>query len=302
MQDKTLFRYFCLLVIPLQLTSLTMGQEKQMNEALELGDFKILKLQDTQTYLSTSYLFGIEHEEATRVVGSDSSLTPVNAYLVRTPNHVVLVDAGVGKNTGENSGHLQEQLKEAGVDPADIDLVLITHFHFDHIGGLLSSNGKRLFPNATIRASQVESDFWLGDSTSVPENLRERAGKIEAIFEPYRQANAFQPFLPNEALGNGIKALPAYGHTPGHTVFSFSSKGQELWCIGDLIHFSAIQFEHPSVAIVFDSDREMAVDTRKEFFQQATKKHIILAGGHLPEMVQLEAKGETFVAEPISNR
>lgn len=304
MNLKSTFRFlFIVVIITLQFTTVTMGQVKNTDKYLTVGDLKVHMLQDARMYLPISTLSGIDRDTAVKLVGgSDSAFTPANAFLVQTKNHLVLVDAGIGKYPGEDSGHLLEYLKDAGIDPSKIDLILITHFHFDHIGGLISSEGKRVFPNAIIRASQAESDFWMRDSSLVPENMRTRAAKIKAIFAPYYSANAYLPFLPGEDLGDSIRALPANGHTPGHTVYSFSSKGHELWCIGDLIHFGSIQFKHPLVGISFDSNHQMAIDTRIVFFQRAARDHIIIAGVHLPEMVQLTKNGDGFVAMPVDIR
>lgn len=284
-------------IITLQFSSVTMGQIKHVNPDLAVGDLKIRTLQDAQIYLQTSYLSRIERNEAKKLTGDlDSVLTPVNAYLIQTPDHIILVDTGIG---GE-SGHLMEQLNDAGIDPSKVDLILITHFHFDHIGGLTSPEGKKLFINAVVRVSKAESDFWMREASLIPENLRERAANIKAILAPYVSTKSYQPFLPGENLGNGIKALSANGHTPGHTVYSFSSKGKELWCIGDLIHFGLVQFSHPSVGISFDSNGEMAIASRTDFFQRAAKAHIIVAGAHLPKMVILEKKGDAFIAKPVN--
>lgn len=208
------------------------------------------------------------------------------------PDYVVLVDAGVGKYPGEDSGHLLEGLKKAGVDPAQVDLILITHFHFDHIGGLTSQEGKRVFPKAIVRVSKEESDFWMRDTSMIPVALRDRALWFKAILAPYVAEQAYRPFAPDEKLGHDIRALPAHGHTPGHTVYSFSSKGKELWCVGDLIHFGAIQFEHPAAGVSFDSDGPLAIASRMDFFNRAAASHVIVAASHLPAMVQLKEKGK----------
>jgi glyoxylase-like metal-dependent hydrolase (beta-lactamase superfamily II) len=300
MRTKVAVPYlFLAFIVVLISASGMMGQDKQVNQKLVVGDLKIWKLQDAGIYLKLSLLSGIDLQDAMKLTGGrDSILTPVNAFLVQAPNHVILVDSGIGGKGGPNSGHLIEQMNAAGIAPSKVDLILITHFHFDHIGGLLTSDGKRLFPNAIIRAPQMESDFWLRDLSLIPAEQRTRAGQIKAALEPYILAKAYRTFHPDENLGNGIKALPAYGHTVGHTVYSFSSKGNEFWCIGDLIHFGDIQFKNPSAGVVFDTNSQMAIKERIEFFKQAAAKHVIIAGAHLPEMVHIEKAGNSFVVSP----
>jgi glyoxylase-like metal-dependent hydrolase (beta-lactamase superfamily II) len=280
-----------------------LSQSVHADHDLNIGDMQVRMLQDAHFNLKPSLLSGIDRNEAMRLAGGgDSAWTPANAFLVRMPNRIVLVDAGVGENPGEDSGHLLKGLKNAGVDPAQVDLILITHFHFDHIGGLVSPEGKPLFPKAIVRVSKAENDFWMRDSSEIPVNLRERASDIKRKFAPYMITKAYRPFMPDEEIGDGIRAMSAYGHTPGHTVFAFSSNGKELWCIGDLIHFGAIQFEHPSAFVRFDSDGAKAVASRIDFFQRAAASHVILAGAHLPALIQIERKGETFVPHPVDVR
>lgn len=268
--------------------------------SLKIGDFKIWKLQDTQISLKTSLLKDIDPAEAQKLNGgSEVQTTPVNAFLIKTPQHVVLVDAGVGKGSGEDSGKLFDQLKAIGVEPASIDLILLTHLHFDHIGCLTSPEGIRQFPNATVRLSKAESDFWLGDINLIPAEQRERAKQIQKQLGPYIQSNALKPFNPGEKLAEGVNSMEAYGHTIGHTVYSFTSKNKEFWCIGDLIHFGSIQFKMPKVAVVFDTNSKQAIDSRIAFFNRAAPNHIAIGGSHLPDMLTLEKSGDSFVPKPI---
>lgn len=266
-------------------------------EPLRVGQLQVWKLQDGRISLAASLLKGLDAAEARRMLGGkDAADTPVNAFLVRMPGHTVLVDTGIGKDPDEDSGHLAEQLAAAGVMPADIDLVLITHDHFDHIGGLLKADGTRAFPKAVLRVARREHAFWTEDPSRLPERLRDRAPKLKALFGVYGKAGAFRPFEDGEELLPGLRALPAYGHTGGHTVYAFTSEGRELWCIGDLIHFGAVQFQHPEIGVAFDLDGDRAVKVRQELFREAARRKVVLAGAHLPQIVRITPKGEGYEA------
>ena len=264
-----------------------------------LGKLEVICLQDGLFQLPVSLLKGIKPEDAKALLGgADIAPTPVNAFLVRMPQKLVLVDTGAGGGAGEVAGHLAERLKAAGVDPAKIDLVLITHFHMDHVGGLLKPDGTRAFPNALLRVSQAEHDFWTGDPAKVPEHSRKQLPALKAALAAYEAAGAYKPFSPGEALGEDVRVLPTYGHTPGHVCYAFRSGGKELWCLGDLIHFGAVQFPRPSAALAFDWDSSLATAARKELFRNAAQTHAVLAGAHLafPGLFRIEAKGDGYSA------
>jgi glyoxylase-like metal-dependent hydrolase (beta-lactamase superfamily II) len=268
-----------------------------------LGKMEITSLQDGVFQLPISLLTGIKPEDAKVLLGGrDISPTPVNAFLVRLPHKLVLVDTGVGNGAGDAGGHLAERLKAAGVDPARIDLVLITHFHMDHAGGLLKADGTRAFTNAVLRVSKAENDYWTGDEAKIPERSRKQLSALKAALAAYQAAGAYKPFAPGEVLGEGIRVLPTYGHTPGHACYAFTSEGKELWCLGDLIHFGAVQFPHPSVALAFDWDSSMAIAARKELFQKAAQTHAVLAGAHLafPGLFRIEPNGEGYSSVAVN--
>lgn len=267
---------------------------------LRLGQMEVWALQDGRLSLEASLLRGIDPAETCRMLGAqDAALTPVNAFLVRLPGKVVLVDTGMGRNPAEDSGHLPEQLEAAGVRAGDIDLILITHYHFDHIGGLLGADGTRAFPRAQLCVPRREHDFWLQEPSGLPERLRDRIPKLRALFAVYEGAGAFHAFEDEAELAPGLHALAARGHTGGHTAYIFAFEGQELWCIGDLIHFAGVQFERPEVGIAFDLEVDRAVAIRQGLFQRAARSGAVLAGAHLPRLVRLEAQGAGYRAMPV---
>ncbi|HJW71983.1 MAG TPA: MBL fold metallo-hydrolase [Geothrix sp.] len=269
-------------------------------QPLRLGQMEVWRLQDGQLSLEASLLSGISPEEAKRMLGGkDAAVTPVNAFLVRLQGNTILVDAGAGKAPDEDTGHLAEQLAAAGVAPSAIDLIVITHFHFDHIGGLVKPDGTRAFPRARLLVPKREYVFWIENPALLPERLRDRAPKLKALFDTYEKGGAFHAFNDGEPLAPGLRAIPATGHTGGHTIYAFTSEGQELWCIGDLIHFGAVQFQQPEAGVSFDLDAGRAIQSRQDLFRQAAKAKIVLAGAHLPGLLRIESRGAGFQQVPV---
>jgi len=258
-------------------------------QKIDVGDFQVWKLQDREMDMKLSMLSGVEPAEALKVNGGkDSQISPVNAFLVKTGKHTILIDAGIGNM----KDGIMEQMKMAGVEPSSVDLIFLTHVHGDHIGNLTSADGKRMFPNATIRLAKAESDSWQGSQQG-------QSAQVKKALDPYIQANAYSPFAEGDNLGEGIKAIAAYGHTAGHTIYTFTSKGSEFWCIGDLIHFGNVQFKLPKASVSFDGNGKQALESRMEFFSQAAAKHVIVGGAHLSNFYRLEKEGESFNATPV---
>ena len=227
---------------------------------------------------------------AQRFIAGPKIPTPVNAYVVNTGSKLVLLDTGGGSALGPAFGHLAGNMKAAGYEPAQVDDVLLTHLHGDHVGGLLDAAGKPAFPNATIHVSKAESDYWLltVDPEKVPAEYRphiEGAAKLaRRVAAPYIALGRWKTFQDGEfpVAGVSIKAEVLAGHTPGHTVYEISSGGQTLLVVGDLIHSAAVQFPRPEVAVSFDSDPKQAVAVRQGLFRRAAENKSFVAGMHLP--------------------
>lgn len=268
---------------------------------MSLGSMQVWTLQDGRLSLEASLLRGIDPAEThARLGGREAALTPVNAFLVKIGGRTVLVDTGMGPQPDGSGGHLASRLAAAGVAPAEVDLILLTHFHFDHVGGLLRPDGTRAFPRAELRAPRPEYRTWVEDPSGLPERLRDRGPKLRALFEPYAAAGAFRLFEAGEDLGPGLRALPAHGHTFGHTAYAFVVESLELWCVGDLLHFGAVQFERPEVGIAFDLDGERAVAIRQALFEEAAQRQVVLAGAHVSEPVRITRRGAGYEATSLT--
>ena len=229
--------------------------------------------------------------------------TSVNAYLINTGTHLVLVDTGAGTLFGPTTGKLFASLKNAGYKPEQVDAVLITHMHPDHVGGLVV-DGKIAFSNATVYADQAESDFWLSE-----ENLAKAPEANKGFFQgamsslaPYKKAGKLKAIPADNKIVPGVTAKPTFGHTKGHTSYLVESNGVKLLLIGDLIHMAAVQLGKPTVAIAFDTDSKAAVAKRIETFTEAAKNGYMIGVSHFsfPGIGHLQVNKKAFNFVPIN--
>ena len=202
--------------------------------------------------------------------------------LVRSGDRTVLIDTGNGNPPGgPNASLLMAGLQTIGIKPADIDTILITHIHGDHVGGL-ARDGKPVFPNATLLIGRVEHDFWLDEAS----NLRlfpDRKANFELarrVVDMYGDKAGVFDF--GEEIIPGLTAVDARGHTPGHTAFLLESGEEKFLCVGDLLHSAALQFARPDINASYDMLPKWAQYTRTELLERAVWDKMPIAGMHLP--------------------
>ncbi|HEX7686380.1 MAG TPA: MBL fold metallo-hydrolase [Burkholderiaceae bacterium] len=268
---------------------------------VQVGDFEVTTLSDGTAMLPVDKLLDQPAARTDAALRKRFLAAPVemsfNAYLVNTGTRLVLVDTGAGAFFGPTLGRLVQALRAAGVAPEQVDDVLVTHMHPDHVGGLVA-DGKAVFPNAVVHADKRDADDWLSPATlaRATGDAKTFAQDAQAALAPYIAAGRFQAFDGAVEVVPGITAVPAYGHTPGHSCYLVHSGGQRLLVVGDLIHVGAVQFDDPSVAIAFDSDRAAAAATRARVFGKAAKDGTLLAAAHLsfPGLGRLRAAGRSW--------
>ncbi len=251
----------------------------------QIGDVTVTAISDGYLTASLSLLSHIDSTEASRMLDDAGvkkhSTVHINCYLVRSGNRTVLIDSGAGgiKNWG---GHLLPNLRLAGIDPSEIDTVLLTHAHPDHIGGLIDASGAIVFPKAELVVQQKELRFWQDDANLSHANERARGNFIIArrAFDGYR--SQLRAFDQGDVLP-GISAVPLAGHTEGHTGFLLGSGHQRLMIWGDIVHFPHIQIARPDVTIAFDQDPTIAATTRSTILDMANSEQLLIAGMHLGE-------------------
>lgn len=267
-----------------------------------LGDFEITALSDgTVTLPVDKLLKGINKKDLDKALAHHHLGLPletsVNGFLVNTGAKLVLIDTGAGSLFGPTLGKLLQNLKAAGYQPEQVDEIIITHMHPDHVGGL-SVNGQRVFPNAVVRAEQEDADYWLSadNLAKAPENSKGFFQGAQAMLKPYADAGKLQTFKGDTDLLPGIRAVVTHAHTPGHSVVAVESKGKRLVILGDLIHVGSVQFDRPKVAIGFDSDSKNAIKQRIKVFDALAKDGSLAAAAHLPfpGLGYIQKKGSAY--------
>ncbi len=219
------------------------------------------------------------------VASTPGMQTAVNAYLVNTGSHLVLVDTGAAACFGPTLGGILNNLRASGYTPEQVDTVLLTHLHGDHACGL-SADGKPVFPNATVYADKADADYWLSEASeaAAPESAKGLFAMARNAMAPYQAANRFQTF--NAAAGQapipGVQTMATRGHTPGHTSYLFTSGNDRLLLWGDIVHSHATQFRRPNISIEFDTDSHQAALTRQRVLAEAAKGKLWVGGAHLP--------------------
>lgn len=241
-------------------------------------EITVTALQDRPTEMALSLFSGpATPKEREKYFKDGKTPASINAFLIRTRDKNILVDTGYGTARPGRSG-LISQLAQIGVEPSDVDEVLLTHMHPDHVAGLLEENG-RAFSKAVIRVSQPELAYWLGLAEKEPEN--KNAALVKNVVEAYDK-DLLPPFAFGEEVLPGVTALDAVGHTPGHTVFLVRSGDKSLLLLGDLIHAAALQFPLPDECAEYDGDHPAAVKARRSILNMAAKKDLPVAGMHIP--------------------
>lgn len=272
-----------------------------------LGDFEVTALSDGTVDLPFDQLLQQPADATKKALARNFQSVPteasVNAFLVNTGARLILVDTGAGSLFGPTLGKLAANIKASGYQPEQIDEILITHLHPDHVGGL-AANSQTVFPNAVVRADQRDTDFWLSQA-----NLEQAPAANKGFFQgamasltPYAGSQRLKPFSGDTELAPGVRATSSYGHTPGHTIYTFESKGKKLVLVGDLIHVAAVQLEHPDVTIGFDSDAKAARAARAKVFQALARDGALVGAAHLsfPGLGHLRADGKGYDWLPVA--
>lgn len=271
-----------------------------------VGDITVTAVSDGFLDGNLDVLRNIDKEEARAILTANfrpARRTAVNCFLIYTAGKLALIETGCGRYMQDSGGQLLKNLAAAGVDPASIESVLLTHMHPDHSAGLTDmTTGKRNFPNAELVMHENEPKHWFDDAAMAKGDEREKKLFFQAGREqtaPYR--DRWRLFQKGEVLP-GVTAMPFHGHTPGHSGYMISSGGESLLIWGDIVHVPEVQTARPEVCMAFDSDKGQAEATRRRVFDMVATDKLAVTGMHLhfPGFTHLVRDGSGYRLIPIA--
>ncbi len=268
-----------------------------------LGDGVITAVNDGMFEGMTALLTNIAATDAEALLtGTFRPLPPritVNTFLLTLGGKRILFDTGCAATFGPTVGAMLGNLAAMGVTPDTISTVLLTHAHPDHANGLIDAAGAAVFPNAELLVSAKEAAFWQDDAImgSMPEDAKGYFLGARAALGAY--ASRTRLIESGEVLP-GITAIPAYGHTLGHTGYLVTSGGDSLLIWGDVVHVPGVQFARPEVGTAYDTDGPGAIATRARLMDMAATEKLAVAGMHLdfPVFGHVVRQGQGYAHVP----
>lgn len=273
----------------------------------EVGAFEVTTILDGAIQLPGPHpIFGQNVEQADvaalaaeNFLPAEEMEIPFTVTLVNTGSELILFDAGNGAGRRPNAGHLLKRLADVGLSANDIDHVVITHFHGDHIGGL-RENDAPAFPRAAHVLGETEYGFWSNEDLLSDSTMAKRAQLVQTNVVPLAERARF--VKPGDAVVSGIEAVDSHGHTPGHMVYHLESNGERLLLAADTANHYVMSLERPDWHVRFDMDKEGAAAARKRVFGMVAADKIPFVGYHMPPPAvgYVEPKGEGFRYIPAS--
>jgi glyoxylase-like metal-dependent hydrolase (beta-lactamase superfamily II) len=230
-------------------------------------------------------------------LSAENMVLDQNALVINTGDKLALFETGMSSVKRNNDmGRLTRNLRAAGIDPNDIDYLIPSHAHIDHIGGILAEDGSRNYPNAQIYLAQADLEYWTDDARiGTPGEGSMRAAKKNLL--PNRDRILF--YSDGKEVIPGVQAMHTPGHTVGHTCFVINSGGKTLYFAGDLVHHNII-VEKPRMEDAFDTDRPLGIQTRLRTMDMLAAQRMLSLVYHLPwpGLGHFAKRGDGFHFEP----
>lgn len=286
-----------------------LGTQAPYFHRFKLGDTEVTVVSDGPLPLGdpTGTFTGASKEEVAKML-TDNFLSPTNVVLeqnapiVNFGDRLVLFDTGMGasKMFGNATGRLTKSMAEASIKPEDIDAVVFSHAHIDHIGGVVDDANKVLFPNAQFYLAQSDFDYWT-DEGKLGSPLKDFVVHARKNLIPVRDRIKF--FKDGEQFLPGVTAIAAPGHTVGHTIFNVDSGGKSFVFLGDLTHHQILLLEKPRMEFAYDTDPKQAAATRVKLLDTIAANKTAVVSYHFPwpgyGYISKAGDGFKYFAQPM---
>ena len=290
---------------PLEFVGQAFGQAATGPEVVKfkVGDVEVIQLYDgvwekahDEKFIRNASLD--QTKAALRAGGLTDAHVPITFTVtaVRTPGGLVLIDSGTGAQLAPTAGNITKNnlWKTAGIDPAEVTNILISHFHGDHISGLMAKDTNApVFPKAQIHVSAAEYKFWTNPSVTAG-----AAKRIQAVFPGWKNIRQYEGEI---EVVPGVRAVSTPGHTAGHTSYHIGSGSQQLLVAGDVTNIRALNLTNPGWHLAFDSDPALAEANRRKFFDRAVADKATLTGYHwgMPGAGTIAKDGNGYSFTPV---
>jgi len=221
--------------------------------------------------------------------------THYNITFLNTGRQLILFDTGTGGLLADTAGAMWANMEAAGIRAEDVDVIVFTHFHGDHVSGLVDREGKARFPRAQLLVPRAEWSFWTGDRAPA-----QAASMVKNRFAPYE--GRINQIASDGEVTAGITAIPTPGHTPGHTSYGLQSGNDTVLVLGDVTNHPAVNLRNPGWHVSFDMDAGLAEATRRRFFDRAASDRTPIIGYHwpFPAVARVRKDGEGYEAVPVT--
>jgi glyoxylase-like metal-dependent hydrolase (beta-lactamase superfamily II) len=277
----------------------------------KVGDITVTAINDgffrrpLEGFIRNAEMPAIQASLAAQFLPTDSVTIPFTTLVVQNGGRVTLLDTGNGNSGAPTSGLWMANFRAAGFTPEQVNAVVFSHFHGDHINGLRSREGQLTFPNAELSVPAPEWAFWMDDArmNNAPDPMKPAFANVRRVFGP--EAARIKQYAPGAEVAPGVTSVPAFGHTPGHTVFMISSGSGKLMFMADAGNHPALFVRNPDWSAIFDMDADAARATRRRLLDMAaaekTQVHFYHAPFPATGFIAKAGNGFEWVPAPCSS-
>ena len=277
---------------------------------MKLGAMEVIALHDGalrrplgEEFVTNAPLEQVKALLASQGLPTDYVDIPFTPFVIVAGGRRILMDTGFADNGPPSTGKLVANMAAAGLKPDDIDTIILSHYHGDHINGIRNKAGQLVFPKAKIMVPAPEHAFWMDDA-----RMEAAPPAMKGAFQNVRRVLGGLPaeqlvrFEPGAEVAPGITSVAAFGHTPGHTLFTVKSEGQSFAYVADLTNVPSLFARSPDWSVTFDMDKDMARATRRKIFDMIVKDKMMAGGFHVPfpAFGSIEQAGSGYAFKPLA--